>query len=397
MTSLLSNIGRSLLVSCMIPAIVFVTVSLLIFVPSLPSSLLSQFGVIAPSNQADFAGVLAIILVVAFMLAYVLKVMNWAVVRLFEGYYLPFAEDILRDVQTKRKARFAKRVSVEKQMLNEEKEGTRLYQQKWRRYMDLKNEYLERFPHQARDVLPTQLGNVYRAFEDYPFRRYGMEGLFFWERLAKFIPEDYAGKIEELNNSVSFLLNSSLASFIVAGEIIIKDIFAIDGRLLDLVLNTRPLSFQILLSFLRWEFPSTKILFSLLCLGLSYFFYYAAVSTAMSLGRYIRTCYDLFRMELLEELNVAPPNVLGSQEEKALWRSVHEFLALGEASPYEKDQSKHALPALDDILQPIRDFVWLSVQLKLWQSVSFLLERFTASADRSRFRSRYVVLNDGAE
>jgi hypothetical protein len=72
----------------MIPALVFVTVSLLILAPKLPTHFLSQFNVIVPPNPsattspdvettlADFAGVLSIILVIAFVLAYTLKVMN---------------------------------------------------------------------------------------------------------------------------------------------------------------------------------------------------------------------------------------------------------------------------------------------------------------------------------
>ena len=181
--------------------------------------------------------------------------------------------------------------------------------------MDLKNEYLERFPHQARDVLPTQLGNVYRAFEDYSFKRYGIDSLFFWERLAKVIPEDYAGKVEELNNTVVFLLSSSLLSFIVTGELII-------------------------LSIVNWEFSRTRFLLSLLCLFFGYSFYHMAVPTAQILGRHIRTCYDLFRLDLLDELNVERPKTFGGQEEKALWRSVHEFLVLGEDSPYIEPESE---------------------------------------------------------
>jgi hypothetical protein len=417
MTSLLNNIGRSLLISCMIPAMIFVTVSLLIFAPQLPTDFLVRFNVIPPSTQpgtspsnssasppnvedtlADFTGVLALILIISFVLAYVLMIMNWVVVRVFEGYYIPKPiRNILTGIQERRKFRFARRVHDNEQGLEEVTEGTELYQQHWRRYIELKNEYHELFPSEARNTLPTRLGNVYRAFEDYSFKRYGMEGLFFWERLGKVIPEGYAGRIEDLNNSIAFLLNTSLASIVVAGEILLKDFIDVDVYLINMTLKIGPISLNIPISLFHGEFPGTKILLSLLCLGLGYFFYHAAVSTARNFGRYVRTCYDLFRLDLLDELNVERPTTLGGQEERALWRSVHEFLALGEGTPYKEPISESAMPGLIDALRPLKDFVRLSVQLRLWRGVSFLLERFTAFADRSRFRSRYVVINDGAE
>jgi hypothetical protein len=324
--------------------------------------------------------------------------MNWVVVRIFEGYYFPSPiKAFLIGRKQQRKLNLAQSAEKRRQTLKGKTESTEEYQQHWRLYIELKNEHHEQYPPDFQNVLPTRLGNVYRAFEDYAFERYGMEGLFFWERLSKVVPEDYAAKIEELNNSVAFLLNSSLASFIVASEIIVKDMITIDPHLLNSVANTRPFSFRIVLSFLSFQPPSTRIALSLLVLGLGYFFYHAAVSTARTLGRHVRTSYDLFRLDLLEELNVDPPAVLGGQQEKDLWRSVHEFLALGEGSPYKPSESEYTLSVLESALQSFRELVWLSLQIKLWEGLSFLLDQIKTLTDRSRYRSRYVVINDGAD
>lgn len=313
MISLLSNLYRSRLIYCLVPTLVFVTVSLLIFSPqTLTQALLNP----QTTNVLNFTSMLTIIAVISFALGYLLMIMNWLVVRIFEGHCLPMLiSNILMSIQERRQVRFARRVRDNRHELEEVAEGTELFQQCWRHYIELKNEYHELFPPEARNTLPTRLGNVYRAFEDYSFKRYGIDSLFFWERLAKVIPEDYAGKVEELNNTVVFLLSSSLLSFIVTGELII-------------------------LSIVNWEFSRTRFLLSLLCLFFGYSFYHMAVPTAQILGRHIRTCYDLFRLDLLDELNVERPKTFGGQEEKALWRSVHEFLVLGEDSPYIEPESE---------------------------------------------------------
>jgi hypothetical protein len=308
--------------------------SMLIFSPQVFSQVLES----QPTTEKvllNFTTLLTIIAVISFVLGYVLMIMSWVVGQVFAGYHLPPPiKDILIKIQRKKKRRLARRVRDYQVELQGFTEGNELYQQYWRQYIELKDNYHELFPPKARNLLPTRLGNVYRAFEDYPFKRYGMEGLFFWERLTKVIPDGYAGRIEELNNSIAFLLNTSLASIVVAGEILLKDFTEVDIYLINMTLKIGPISLDIPISLFHREFPSTKILLSLLCLGLGYFFYHAAVSTARIFGRYVRTCYDLFRLDLLDELNVERPKILGGQEEKALWRSVHEFLVLGEDSPY---------------------------------------------------------------
>jgi hypothetical protein len=357
MTTLLSTIGRSLLISCMIPAIVFVTVTMVIFVPLLPTDLLTRLNVIeSPPSQispiptpaphtppaqtsavptplvqvspiatpmeqepvterlVDFGSVLAIILVVSFLLAYFLMIMNWAVVRLYEGYYwVPFRDRFIQKQEQKQTA-LARDVAAQRRKLQVPSLDPELYQREWRSYVEVQDRLTSQFSVIASDILPFRLGNIHRAFEDYSFNCYNMDGRFFWPRLSEVIPDSYAAKIEEQNNALAFLLNSSLISVLISLEMLVLPFVSPTGA-----------------GELGW-----CIGIALLCGLLFYVFYHGATSIAVTYGHYIRTCFDLFRLDLLKELHIDPPTELGGEEEKALWRSVHEFLILGQDSPYQR-------------------------------------------------------------
>jgi hypothetical protein len=79
--------------------------------------------------------------------------------------------------------------------------------------------------------------------------------------------------------------------------------------------------------------PDIRLLAGVVCFFLWYLFYRAALSAAITYGHYVRTCFDLFRLDLLAPLGIDLPT--GLQDEKTLWREVHEFLTLGEGSPYK--------------------------------------------------------------
>lgn len=46
-------------------------------------------------------------------------------------------------------------------------------------------------------IYPTQLGNIIKEFEDYPSKKYGLDGIFYWYRLWLLIPKDIRLEIDE--------------------------------------------------------------------------------------------------------------------------------------------------------------------------------------------------------
>jgi hypothetical protein len=217
----------------------------------------------------------------------------------------------------------------------------------------------------VRDMLPFRLGNIHRAYEDYSYSQYGLHGIFFWPRLAKVIPADYADKIVEQNNHITFLLNSSLISALIGIEILVwLIILRIKSGVLD------------------W-----RAIVALFCGAISYVFYYGATSVALTHGRYIRTCYDFFRLELLKELHIDPPPRLGGEDEKALWRSVHEFLVLGQGSPYQLQAPTFSSSRL---ISTAVELIHLWIKLIFWTGLKRVSERLLTSAGTSRVKTPVV-------
>ena len=359
--TLLKTVGRSLLFSCMIPATVFVIVTLVLFAPQLPKDFLVWLKI----DGSDFSVVLAIVLVTSFTIAYTLMILNWALVRLYEGYYLPFPFG--KCVEGRKKRRLARRVAELEENLEKLSPGDDFYQRKWREYIEEKGQLTARFPDNKDDILSTRLGNIYRAFEEYPFVRYGMDGIFFWPRLSKVIPIDYATKIEAMNTAVAFLVNSSFISLLISGEVTIA-----------------------LGQIKAWLEPRAFIV--PICLGLSCLFYYAATSTALTYGQYVRTCYDLFRLDLLAALRIEAPD--NPDDEKELWRRVHEFLVLGESSPYQR-RAPNYFPG--KLLHTAGQLVRTWATLVVWNGLNYVLEWLAITVDNSQMNTVPIRASEGAE
>jgi hypothetical protein len=209
MDTLLKAISGSMFVSSVIPAIILVIVTVCIFSPELPVGFFAQF----TSNEPETEDLLIFLAALALLLTYILTVMNSAIVRLYEGYYFPLPfRRFLAEQERRRFRKFSKGLNKLKEALtaSEFPPGTEHFQRTWRDYITKKDLLIASFPDSPSRFLPCRLGNIYRASEDYPFVNYGMDGVFFWPRLAKVIPKDYEVKVNRLNETIAFHLNTSL-------------------------------------------------------------------------------------------------------------------------------------------------------------------------------------------
>lgn len=323
MTGLITSIGRSFLVSSYIPALIFVAINSGLFSGYLPQ-IRDALGLYpALDVQVTFA------IVASAFLGYFLMILNPYIVKLYEGYYILNHFDGLKEPQKKRKRVLSSATAGMKQELERIGQREEGFHRARRVYMEYKAREIEEFPQYAIDILPTRLGNVFRAFEDYPYQRYGVEAVFFWPLLTRVIPDEYAQRVEELNNFVAFTLASSLLSLVMSLEATV--IWWCKGR------------------------PSLIGIIAFICLVMFYLFYRCAVLASLNYGRYFRRCFDLFRLDLLKELGLKPPK--NPTKEKELWREVHEFLTLGEGNPYAKQSQeriwKTAATAMTTLLRAV--------------------------------------------
>jgi hypothetical protein len=155
-------------------------------------------------------------------------------------------------------------------------------------------EYLAFAPAELGDVLPTSLGNTLRAAESYSgdSERWGLDTAFWWPRLYLIIPDSARGQVDEARASMDQMVVLSALSLAFAAVAVA---FGIGG--------------------LR---PAVWVSCAVGALALSWLTYHTAVTSAAVYGDLVRSCFDLFRSDLLTHLGWPIPDRL--PEERALWR-----------------------------------------------------------------------------
>jgi len=152
-----------------------------------------------------------------------------------------------------------------------------------------------RFPQSSALVMPTRFGNVTANLEEYTRSMHGIDHSLWWPRLAPLLPDGMAEITSTEVANTTGLLNLSLvwAALGLGG-----------GAMLGFVggLWTTALSVFVVGVVLAW-----------LC-------YRAAVAQAAEAGRHLHAAFDLYRHEILKQLNLDVP---GDREtECALWEEL---------------------------------------------------------------------------
>lgn len=170
-----------------------------------------------------------------------------------------------------------------------------------------------RFPH-AR-LLPTALGNVLRAAEEYPELAYGIRTIVVWPRLFLILPPTLLTSASGPADTIQFLLNISL----------LATAFGFVGGAFSAAAGLGPV---------------TYLCVTVGSLALARLAYRGAVETAIDYGLHIRGAFDLHRNDLLEHLGRSAPTT--RDEERRLWQDVSGRLQTGEPKPvrYLRPESK---------------------------------------------------------
>lgn len=170
------------------------------------------------------------------------------------------------------------------------------------------------FPRDDAALQPTLFGNILATAAEYPRLVYLMDGLLWWPRLSPVVPDFFQEMLGGAQAPMMALLNLSV---VFAG-------LAIIGA---------PL---LVLAGGHWTAALVTLLGGLL---LTRFCYRAAVSQAAELASMLRVGFDLYRHEILRQMDLEVPTDIG--DERALWQKLTaEMLGLpdkGQGSGDEPD------------------------------------------------------------
>ncbi|MCL4267287.1 MAG: hypothetical protein KJ069_29180 [Anaerolineae bacterium] len=293
------KITQSQILSALLPSIAFVGFLLFVVSPGLPSTL--RYFVL------DATTLPILFLVLSLTTAFVLSGLNIFFMKILEGYI------ILERFPFFQKYQQLRAVKINQKRMELEAELSEIYHTRREPELDKVNALQNRlyemvayyelnFPSDIDDAVPTMFGNILRAAEEYSVRRYGIDAVTVWPRLVHVIPDAYLRRIEQGNNRLSFMVYCVFLSL---------------------------LSAMILFFISAVYVQMSWLLFGSLFFMLALFFYTASLPTARVYGTLIRGAFDLFRFDLLRQLNFEIPQ--DSDEEYDLWRKISESIAVGNA------------------------------------------------------------------
>ena len=325
-SNFLKEIGRSYIVSSLLPSALFISLASILFRGFIPRAFI--LGITEQTILFGKEWVLGLIFLfwVAF---YLFSSVDWTV-KFFEGYYLPASikeslETLFRFFHFESASPSYREVA----RLLEKKERTK---QEDRNIADKRGKALEELqglelisPIDAKYLLPTRLGNVLRASEIYAFERYCIEGITIWPRLFNVLPSPFTKNLEEKNNHLLFLLNSSLLVYVNAAFCLIAGVSglvyqAVSGSSLGTIPPDQQTFFVRGFSLIM---PIEYVFLSVLFIGFGYALYTVAVNAAIDYALFIRSGFDLYRMDLLKQLRQPLPANLS--EEKQTWLTLTEY------------------------------------------------------------------------
>ena len=331
-TSLLGELkgwfGRAFLLAVWLPVFVFAGLGLAVYLAG-AGRLASVAGAWAQWDADEKIILSAEFVVAVTLVAYALDFAQVFITRLFEGYWaeLPLLRP-LGDWRRRRYERALRRLDERLEQLSEQipalEEGSRDSAPLRAELNNLVKRRLLSFPPPGYEahLMPTRLGNLYKAAEIYPYDRYGLDSVIGWPRLREVLPDKFVERLQEVKTAVDFLLLFSLLS----------TLFSL-------------LSVPYLLA------RGAQVSLVLACaagLPLGWLSYRAALSPAQAYTELIKVAFDLHRRALLKALGLRPPDTL--DEEKTLWRGISEFIYRG--IPPSEDWQFEAAPAKKEDAAP---------------------------------------------
>jgi hypothetical protein len=333
----LEKMGSTFLVASLIPSMAFVSITLLAFSPILPKSILSLFN----QDENLFGPPWLTLLFSSVVLAFVLTSLNTFIHKVFEGYIFLRHFRFMSHRQKNRAQRLQNQIHRINRMI-ERKENLginksskslsnsiqRLKERKFDLLVSLEHD----FPHSNTAILPTEYGNALRAAELYSVERYKLDALTIWPRLVYVIPEKHMSYVDQTNDRLSFLLNFSVLSVLFTCLSLIASVYQLISSILVSNGWKSPYSFFPLDESSNIYSDRAILYFAggIITLGIAFTFHRASLLVVREYGNLIRSSIDLFRSQLLIELNQELPK--NTIDEQRIWEKISDFFLLGERS-----------------------------------------------------------------
>ena len=233
------------------------------------------------------------------ILSIIMIPLQLVIIRLFEGYWPKIFYPFTIIGQKVQKYKFANIQNEEdKEIEKIDKEDIEKINKVMSKYQLKRILY---YPDYER-ILPTGLGNILRAAEDFVSAKYGLDAIITWTRLYILLPDNIKTLLNDQRTKLDL---STRLSFIFLISTIISSIFFLKISLLSLI----PIA--------------TFILFIIS--------YKGSKQVAFGYGQLIHTAFDLYRFDLLKQLKIPLPKNI--EEEKKKGQEISSFLASGEGLP----------------------------------------------------------------
>ncbi len=161
---------------------------------------------------------------------------------------------------------------------------------------------------------PTRLGNLIAEFEQYPSRKYDMDGVFFWYRVWLHVPKDLREELDQHQALADSSLYTVAVVFLGAFASVAYAILSATGH------PIQPASVA----------PGAWLMLSVVLVGAGYGLYRASLPVHASYGRFFKAMFDqfAFKVTTAEVLDVVSRKVgvesyrdlTGTESYRAAWR-----------------------------------------------------------------------------
>lgn len=340
-SSFIKEIGRSYIVSSFLPAALFVSFGVFVFRGFAPKFILdgiqrinSFLGFSKPENLS-LGGLFILFITTCWLAFYLYSSTNWTI-QLYEGYKFPrFLSELMKLYFRQRLHR--KPLEIYEARRKQFKKPPRAHANNLKEPRELALVELESVgtysPIDEADLLPTRLGNVLRASECYADERYKLNSLVVFPKLLHVFPQHFTNELEDKNNRFIFLIHSSLLAYIIGFPALLIGLL---NKFFAPLCNYLFTPKWIVNSFCQDGFiskgfsilsPNEYIIAGLFFIGVGYILYRVGVDAAREFALHVRAGFDLYRFDLLRQLNHRLPTTLN--DEKQIWELLSEYFVAG--------------------------------------------------------------------
>ncbi len=250
-----------------------------------------------------------VFLVVVILSAWLMTLLSKTTVMLFEGYLLP--SGIRRRLLGRKIRKWKNLLNLWEKLLlqlNHKKRDDEDYSDILNQFRMIDSMLVYNYPSRKENIMPTDLGNILKASEEYPRLRYGLDPVVLWEHLYLQLPSDLRDALDVSFNEMVLMLRSSILSAVLGIEWFIFTIFK----------GIYPLNYLKLGMALLFLF-----VFSTFALD----FYRVSLAAALKFSKLIRTAFDLYRARLAKAFGYELPEEL--EKEREFWNNLTLFIYRG--------------------------------------------------------------------